>query len=82
MRYAISDFTGCPLKGFQTVSDLERQKVESSAKVVLEKAAALNLEALGVDPAKAVVVTRDDVKYAKPDPDLFIAAAGRLGVPV
>jgi phosphoglycolate phosphatase-like HAD superfamily hydrolase len=44
--------------------------------------AALNLEALGVDPAKAVVVTRDDVKYAKPDPDLFIAAAGRLGVPV
>ncbi|RAS19377.1 HAD family hydrolase [Paraburkholderia bryophila] len=44
--------------------------------------AAVNLEALGVDPAKAVVVTRDDVKYAKPDPDLFIAAAIRLGVPV
>jgi HAD superfamily hydrolase (TIGR01509 family) len=44
--------------------------------------AAVNLEALGVDPAKAVVVTRDDVKYAKPDPDLFIAAAERLNVPV
>jgi HAD superfamily hydrolase (TIGR01509 family) len=44
--------------------------------------AALNLEALGVDPAKDVVVTRDDVKYAKPDPDLFIAAAERLGVPI
>jgi HAD superfamily hydrolase (TIGR01549 family) len=44
--------------------------------------AAVNLEALGVDPAKAVVVTRDDVKYAKPDPDLFIAAAERLGVPI
>jgi phosphoglycolate phosphatase-like HAD superfamily hydrolase len=44
--------------------------------------AALNLEALGVDPAQAVVVTRDDVKYAKPDPDLFIAAAERLGVPI
>ena len=44
--------------------------------------AALNLEALGVDPAKDVVVTRDDVKYAKPDPDLFIAAAQRLGVPI
>jgi HAD superfamily hydrolase (TIGR01509 family) len=44
--------------------------------------AAVNLEALGVDPAKAVVVTRDDVKYAKPDPDLFIAAAARLGVPI
>jgi HAD superfamily hydrolase (TIGR01509 family) len=44
--------------------------------------AAVNLEALGVDPAKAVVVTRDDVKYAKPDPDLFIAAAERLNVPI
>jgi HAD superfamily hydrolase (TIGR01509 family) len=39
-------------------------------------------EALGVDPAKAVVVTRDDVKYAKPDPDLFLAAAERLGVEI
>jgi HAD superfamily hydrolase (TIGR01549 family) len=44
--------------------------------------AAVNLAALGVDPATAVVVTRDDVKYAKPDPDLFIAAAERLGVSI
>ena len=44
--------------------------------------AAVNLAALGVDPAKALVVTRDDVKYAKPDPDLFIAAAERLNVPI
>jgi HAD superfamily hydrolase (TIGR01509 family) len=44
--------------------------------------AAVNLAALGVDPDKTVVVTRDDVKYAKPDPDLFIAAAERLGVPI
>ncbi len=36
----------------------------------------------GVDPAQTVVVTRDDVKYAKPDPDLFLAAAHRLGVPI
>jgi HAD superfamily hydrolase (TIGR01549 family) len=43
--------------------------------------AAVNLEALGVDPAKNPVVTRDQVKYAKPDPDLFVAAANRLGVP-
>src|SRR5262249_20378058 len=28
--------------------------------------AALNLQALGVDPAKVPVVTRDQVKYAKP----------------
>ena len=41
--------------------------------------AAPNLAALAVDPAKTPVVTRDQVKYAKPDPDLFIAAAERLG---
>ncbi len=41
--------------------------------------AAVNLAALGVDPEENVVVTRDQVKYAKPDPDLFLAAAERLG---
>ena len=40
--------------------------------------AAVNLDALGVDPARTPVVTRDQVKYAKPDPDLFLAAAARL----
>jgi len=44
--------------------------------------AAVNLKALGVDPAKSPVVTRDQVKYAKPDPDLFLAAAERLGAPI
>ena len=44
--------------------------------------AALNLESLGVDPGTTVVVTRDQVKHAKPDPDLFIAAADRLGVSI
>jgi len=38
------------------------------------------LEKLGVDMAEIAVVTRDQVKYAKPDPDLFLAAAERLGV--
>ena len=42
--------------------------------------AALNLEILDVDPERVPVVTRDQVKYAKPDPDLFVAAAERLGV--
>jgi HAD superfamily hydrolase (TIGR01549 family) len=37
------------------------------------------LDLLGVGP-QATVVTRDQVAYAKPDPDLFIAAANRLGV--
>ncbi|MFC2254979.1 HAD family hydrolase [Labrys portucalensis] len=44
--------------------------------------AAVNLAALGVDPDRSPVVTRDQVKYAKPDPDLFLAAAERLGVPI
>ncbi|MDW2980133.1 MAG: HAD family hydrolase [Rhodanobacter sp.] len=44
--------------------------------------AAANLEALGVDPSKVPVVTRDQVHHAKPDPDLFLAAAARLGVDI
>jgi HAD superfamily hydrolase (TIGR01509 family) len=40
------------------------------------------LAKIGVDPAKHVVITRDLVKYAKPDPDLFIAAANKLGVKI
>jgi HAD superfamily hydrolase (TIGR01509 family) len=44
--------------------------------------AAVNLEALGVDPERTPVVTRDQVKYAKPDPDLFVAAAERLNAPI
>jgi HAD superfamily hydrolase (TIGR01509 family) len=40
------------------------------------------IEKLGVDVARTPVVTRDQVKYAKPDPDLFLAAAERLGVPI
>lgn len=30
----------------------------------------------------APLITRDDVRHAKPDPDLFLAAAERLGVPI
>jgi beta-phosphoglucomutase-like phosphatase (HAD superfamily) len=44
--------------------------------------AMVNLNALGVDPQRTPVVTRDQVKYAKPDPDLFIAAADRLGAAI
>jgi len=39
-----------------------------------------SLEKLGIDRDKVPVVTRDMVKYAKPDPDLFLAAAERLNV--
>ena len=40
------------------------------------------LETLGVDLDRIPVVTRDQVKYAKPDPDLFLAAAERLGADI
>jgi len=36
---------------------------------------------LGVD-AGIPVITRDRVERAKPDPDLFLAAAGELGIPI
>jgi haloacid dehalogenase superfamily, subfamily IA, variant 3 with third motif having DD or ED/haloacid dehalogenase superfamily, subfamily IA, variant 1 with third motif having Dx(3-4)D or Dx(3-4)E len=39
------------------------------------------LELLGVDEG-IPVITREDVPYAKPDPDLFLAAAARLGIPI
>ena len=44
--------------------------------------AEINSKALGVDLARTVVVTRDQVKYAKPDPDLFLAVAERLGAAI
>jgi HAD superfamily hydrolase (TIGR01509 family) len=40
------------------------------------------VRSLGVDPDRAVVVTRDQVRHAKPDPDLFLAAAARLGADI
>ena len=36
---------------------------------------------LGVDLGRIPVITRDQVQHAKPDPDLFVAAA-RLGIDV
>jgi HAD superfamily hydrolase (TIGR01509 family) len=39
------------------------------------------LDLLGVGD-RAVVITRDMVEHAKPDPDLFLAAAEKLGVPI
>jgi HAD superfamily hydrolase (TIGR01509 family) len=47
----------------------------------LMAAARPTLELLGV-PAGVPVVTRDQVAHAKPDPDLFLAAAERLGVEI
>ncbi len=40
-----------------------------------------SLDALGVGP-EIPVITRDEVEHAKPDPDLFLAAAERLKTPI
>jgi HAD superfamily hydrolase (TIGR01549 family) len=41
-----------------------------------------NLDLLGVDLQRSVVVTRDQVRRAKPDPDLFLAGAARLNTEI
>jgi HAD superfamily hydrolase (TIGR01509 family) len=46
------------------------------------RSASLSIAKLGVDPAQATVITRDMVRHAKPDPDLFLAAAAKLGVDI
>jgi HAD superfamily hydrolase (TIGR01509 family) len=43
--------------------------------------AAPALKTLGITNG-VPIVTRDQVKYAKPDPDLFLTAAARLNVPI
>jgi HAD superfamily hydrolase (TIGR01549 family) len=44
--------------------------------------AEINLKALGIDIANTPIVTRDMVPFAKPEPDLFIAAAEKLNAPI
>lgn len=76
--------TVVPLPGARALlDDLTRMNVPwaiaTSGRI---ETAAPNLRALGVDPATSVVVTRDQVRFAKPDPDLFLEAARRLGCPI
>jgi HAD superfamily hydrolase (TIGR01549 family) len=46
-----------------------------------ERYARLALELLGLPP-DTPLVTRDQVRYAKPDPDLFLTAAQQIGVDI
>ena len=46
-----------------------------------QEGARASLDLLGIGP-EVPLVTRDQVARAKPDPDLFLAAASRLGVPI
>ena len=45
------------------------------------ESARMSLHLLGVDE-DIPMITRDMVRHAKPDPDLFLAAAEKLGVPI
>jgi phosphoglycolate phosphatase-like HAD superfamily hydrolase len=45
------------------------------------ESASLSLQLLGITD-DVPIVTRDLVQYAKPDPDLFLAAAEKLGVSI
>src|ERR1044071_2388267 len=47
----------------------------------MHKSASLSLNLLGLDH-DVPLITRDQVRHAKPDPDLFLAAAERLGVSI
>jgi HAD superfamily hydrolase (TIGR01509 family) len=40
------------------------------------------IERLGIDLNQTAVITRDMVKHAKPDPDLFLAAAHAINQPI
>jgi phosphoglycolate phosphatase-like HAD superfamily hydrolase len=46
-----------------------------------ERYARRSIELLGL-PAGTALITRDQVRYAKPDPDLFLSAAERIGADI
>src|SRR5262249_35353925 len=44
--------------------------------------ARVTLDVLGIDPEQTAIITRDQVRYAKLDPDLYVTAAERLGASI
>jgi HAD superfamily hydrolase (TIGR01549 family) len=44
--------------------------------------AKINLNTLGLNVERVNLITRDDVKYGKPAPDLFLAAARKMNAPI
>ncbi len=72
-----------PLPGaVELLSQLSEAKVPYAiATSGLLETARMPLDSLHLD-ARVPVVTRDQVRHAKPDPDLFLAAADRLNVSI
>ena len=72
-----------PLPGAQQLLDRLTElgvpwAIATSGSDVTAKAARVHLEL----PESAPIITRDQVAYAKPNPDLFLAAADALGRPI
>jgi HAD superfamily hydrolase (TIGR01509 family) len=72
-----------PLPGaVELLAHLKQEKVKFAiATSGMLAGARPSLEALGIGK-NGPVITRDQVQHAKPDPDLFLAAASRLGVSI
>lgn len=75
--------TVLPLPGArELLAELTEQQVDwAIATSGLFRAAGTALDLLGV-PADTPMVTRDQVRRAKPDPDLFLTAAARINVDI
>jgi len=72
-----------PLPGAkELVRHLTRMKVPWAIATSGALASARPLLKLVDLPDGVPVITRDDVQHAKPNPDLWLAAAARLGVPI
>ena len=72
-----------PLPGAQDLLDvLTREGVPWAIATSGSDAVAQTSLTLLELPRDVVVVTRDQVEYAKPNPDLFLAAAGALAKPI
>jgi HAD superfamily hydrolase (TIGR01549 family) len=72
-----------PLPGArELLAHLAQQQVPHAiATSGYREAAGVALQILGVGP-DIPIITRDQVAHAKPDPDLFLAAAEALGTPI
>ncbi|HEX8596342.1 MAG TPA: HAD family hydrolase [Pseudomonas sp.] len=67
----------------ELLETLTREKLKWCIATSGEMATAqINLKALGLKAGDINLITRDDVSYGKPDPDLFLAGARKLHAPI